>query len=70
MEGDEYDPYFVSGRYAGKHKLGVYVQRRIPYWRNIIALRDIADNNSYYKLGDNMLGILNVKKMAENIKSK
>lgn len=70
MEGDEYDPYFVSGRYAGKHKLGVYVQRRIPYWRNIIAIRDIADNNSYYKLGDNMLGILNVKQIAENIKGK
>ena len=68
MEGEEYDPYYHSGRFAGQHKLGVYVERRIPYWRNYIALRDIADNNHYYKMGDNMIGLINVKDIAHTIK--
>ena len=70
MEGEDYDPYYHSGRFAGQHKLGVYVERRIPYWRNYIALRDIADNNHYYKMGDNMIGLINVKDIANSIKGK
>ena len=68
LEGEDFDPYYHTGRFAGKHKLGVYVERRIPYWRNYIALRDIADNNHYYKLGDNMIGLINVKKIAHKMK--
>lgn len=70
FEGEDYDPYFRSGRYAGQHKLGVYVERRIPYWRNWVALRDIADNNHYYKMGDNILSVINVKDIANEIKGK
>ena len=68
LEGEDFDPYYHTGRFAGKHKLGVYVERRIPYWRNWVTIRDIAQNNSYYKLGDNMIGIINVKELAHNIK--
>lgn len=68
FEGDEYDPYFRSGRYAGQSKIAVYTERRIPYWRNYVALRDIADNNHYYKLGDNMLSILPIKDLANKLK--
>lgn len=70
LEGEEYDPYFRSGRYAGQHKLGVYVERRIPYWRNWVAIRDIADNNHYYKMGDNALSIIPVKDIAHTITGK
>ena len=68
LEGEDYNPYYISGRFAGRHKLGVYIERRIPYWRNFIALRDIADNNSYYKLGDTLMGILDIKHIAHKIK--
>lgn len=60
LEGEDYDPYFHGGRYHGRHKLGVYLERRIPYWRNWVALRDIADNNHYYKMGDNLTSWLGV----------
>lgn len=49
MEGDDYDPYFRTGRYAGHNKLQVYLERRIPYWRNYVVLRDLGENNRYYK---------------------
>lgn len=63
LDGDDYDPYFHGGRYSGEHKLKVYTERRIPYWRNWVALRDIADNNHYYKMGDNIISWLDVDKI-------
>ena len=69
LEGEDYNPYFQGGRYHGQHKLGVYFERRIPYWRNWVAIRDIADNNHYYKMGDNILSWFDVKSWAESIKN-
>ena len=63
LDGEDYDPYFHGGRYSGEHKLKVYAERRIPYWRNWVALRDIADNNHYYKMGDNLTSWLGVDKI-------
>ena len=68
IEGDDFDPYYRSGRYAGKKKLNVRIERRIPYWRNYLAIRDIADSNHYYRIGDNVLSIIPVKKIADKIK--
>ena len=68
IEGEDYDPYYKSGKYAHQHKLKVYIERRIPVWRGINAIANIADDNHYYKLGDNMLNIIPVKDIAEWIK--
>lgn len=68
LEGEDYDPYYHSGKYAGEHKLKVYIERRIPVWRGINAIANIADDNHYYKLGDNMLSIIPVKDIAKWIK--
>lgn len=68
IEGEDYDPYYKSGKYAHQHKLKVYIERRIPVWRGINAIVNIADDNHYYKLGDNMLNIIPVKDIAEWIK--
>ena len=55
--GDEFDPYFRTGRFAGKHKLGVYIERRIPIWRGIkTGFIDINEQNTYYKLRQNVGG--------------
>jgi len=55
-EGSDFDPYYHSGRYAGEYKLSVYVQRRIPIWRGIkTGFIDIAESNSYYKIGKDPL---------------
>ena len=68
IEGEDYDPYYTSGKYAGQHKLKVYIERRIPVWRGINAILNIADDNHYYKLGDNMINVIPVKDIAEWIK--
>lgn len=68
IEGEDYDPYYHSGKYAHQHKLKVYIERRIPVWRGINAVVNIADDNHYYKLGDNMLNIIPVKDIANWIK--
>ena len=68
IEGEDYDPYYQSGKYTHQHKLKVYIERRIPVWRGINAIVNIADDNHYYKLGDNMLNIIPVKDIAEWIK--
>ena len=65
MEGDEFNPYYTTGRYKGEHKLKVYFERQIPIWRNIDRIRNIDQNNKYYKLGDNMLSIVPAKDIAE-----
>ena len=70
LDGEDYDPYYHSGRYAGRHKLGVYVERRIPYYRNYASIRDIADSNHYYKIGDNILSWVPVEDIANSIKGK
>lgn len=54
FQGSDYDPYYHTGRFANRHKLGVYFERRLPYYRNYAAIRDIADNNHFYKLGNNL----------------
>lgn len=61
MTDENYDPYYHSGRFAGEHKFSVYIQRRIPIWNGIRNLVDIADNNNYYKVGANSIGLLDVK---------
>ena len=65
MEGDEFNPYYTTGRYKGEHKLKVYFERQIPIWRNIDRLNNIDQNNKYYKLGENMLSIIPAKDIAE-----
>ena len=66
MEGDEFDPYYHSGRFAGEHKLSVYIQRRIPIWRGIkTGFIDIADSNSYYKMNQNILGFIDANAIAD-----
>jgi hypothetical protein len=68
INGEDADLYFQSGRFANQNKIGVYVERRIPIWRNIKSITDIAENNHYYKLGDNMLSLIPVKDIAKWIK--
>ena len=64
MQGEDFDPYYHSGRFAGEHKLSVYIQRRIPIWNGIRGIVDIPDNNNYYKVGKNPITILPLDKIA------
>ena len=71
MEGEDFDPYYRSGRFAGEHKLSVYIQRRIPVWRGIkTGFIDIVDSNQYYKLSNNMLGFIDAQAIANWVTGK
>ena len=68
INGEDADLYFQSGRFANQNKIAVYVERRIPIWRNIKSITDIQENNHYYKLGDNMISLIPVKDIAKWVK--
>lgn len=59
---------YETGRYAGENKLKVIIGRNIPVYRNIQRIIELPDNNSYYKLGDNALSVIPVKKIGEWIR--
>ena len=61
MQGDDFDPIYKSGRFAGENRLGVYIQRRIPMWNGIRQVIDSPANNHYYKVGDTACSLINTK---------
>lgn len=65
IQGDDFDPYYQSGLYAGENKLEVKLKRNIPVYHSINMLERLNRNNKYYKLGDNMLSIIPVKDIAD-----
>lgn len=65
---DDYDPNYTSGRYAGQNKILVKLGRQIPIYRSLNNLATLDKANSYYKTGDNLLTLINVKDWANDIK--
>lgn len=65
---DDYDPNYTSGRYAGQNKIIVKLGRQIPIYRSINTLATLDKANSYYKTGDNLLTLINVKDWANDIR--
>lgn len=65
---DDYDPNYTSGRYAGQNKIIVKLGRQIPIYRSINNLATLDKANSYYKTGDNLLTLINVKDLANDIR--
>lgn len=58
IAGDDYNWDYSSGRYAGENKLYVLTTRQIPIYRAYSNIAGLDKSNSYYKLGDNILGII------------
>lgn len=65
IEGDEFNPNYTTGLYNGENKLAVYVKRQIPIYRGINRIMQLDQNNKYYKLTENMLGIIPTQSIAE-----
>ena len=70
IEGDDYDGYYHSGIHHGESKIGVYVKRRVPIYRQIYSMSTLPENNKSYRIGDNTLTFLgiNPKGIAEDIR--
>jgi hypothetical protein len=58
IAGDDYNWDYSSGRYAKENKLYVLTTRQIPIYRGYSNIVGLDKSNSYYKLGDNILGII------------
>lgn len=65
---DNYDPNYTSGRYAGQNKIIVKLGRQIPIYRSLDNLATLHKANSYYKTGDNLLTLINIKDWANDIR--
>lgn len=65
---DDYDPNYTSGRYTGQNKILVKLGRQIPIYRSLNNLATLDKANSYYKIGDNLLTLINVKDWANDIR--
>lgn len=58
IAGDDYNWNYSSGRYAKENKLYVLTTRQIPIYRAYRNITGLNKSNSYYKLGNNILGII------------
>ena len=68
IQGDEFDPYYSSGLYAGENKLEIMLKRQIPMYHGVNMLTRLNRNNKYYKLNENILSIIPVKDIADYIR--
>ncbi len=67
IQGDDFDPNYQSGMYAGENKFGIMLKRNIPMYHSIFMLERLERSNKYYKLGENMLSIIPTKDIADYI---
>ena len=71
MFGSEhYSAYYNTGQYAGRNRLWVYAERRIPMWNGIRSILEIPHNNHYYKRGARAVTIIPTKDIADAISGK
>lgn len=65
--GDDFIESILTGQYAGENKLFTYLERNIPVWRNIQRTIDIDRHNRYYKLQDNLGGLIPMEDVIDFI---
>lgn len=68
IQGDDFDPYYKTGLYAGENKLEVKLKRQIPMYHGIDMVNRLQRSNKYYKLDKNMLSIIPIKDIADYIR--
>ena len=62
LHGEDFEDTYMSGKYVGQNKLLVLLEKNIPIYRGIKStFVDLAQNNSYYKIGNNIIGLFNAK---------
>ena len=64
---EDFTEEYTTGRYKGMNKFEVMAIRNIPVIRSINRVLDLPNNNSYYKLDENILSIIPYKDIAKDI---
>lgn len=70
IQGDDFEPEYKTGLYRGENKLKVRLERNVPMLHSYRMLQRLKRSNRYYKLGNDMLGFVNAKGIAEAITGK
>lgn len=65
IQGEDFDPYYTSGLYAGENKLEIMLKRQIPMYHGTNMLYRLQRSNKYYKLNENILSIIPTKDIAD-----
>jgi hypothetical protein len=63
MTRDKDALYYQSGPTYQENKILYNMQKNIPLWSQYLKYKRLGKNNSYYKVGDNVLGFLPLKEM-------
>ena len=50
---ENFNPNYENGQYVGQNKIAVRLKRNIPIYRVYDRLNHMAQNNQYYRIGDN-----------------
>lgn len=58
IQGEDFDPTYETGLYAGEDKMSILIKRQIPIYHSIFMLERLDKSNKYYKLGKNMLSVI------------
>lgn len=53
IEGEDFNPEYQSGAYAGENKVKVMLLRQIPVYRSINQVNRLSKNNKYYRVDTN-----------------
>ena len=53
IEGEDFNPEYQSGAYAGENKVKVMLMRQIPVYRSINQVNRLSKNNKYYRVDTN-----------------
>lgn len=69
MFNDNFDINYPSGLYSGENKIWVRLRRNIPGYRVYDRLNHMANNNQYYRIGDNNWNIKLAKSIGNFIDS-
>ena len=64
---EDFTEEYTTGRYKGMNKFEIMAVRNIPVVRSINRVLDLPNNNSYYKLDENILSIIPYKDIAKDI---
>ena len=64
-QGEDFNINYTNGRYKGENKFKVMLLRQIPIYSRVDRLLDLNRNNSYYKLGDNLMSVIPVKAITK-----
>lgn len=68
LTGDKADLYYQTGTNYGQSKITTNLLKQVPIYNQYMKHERLGSNNSYYKTGNNMIGVLPVRDWIDKYK--